>query len=589
MGGGHYERMTKAELRAEIERLRRAEPPVDIERTRVERDTYAAELEFQNRELRSAQELLERSRDAFADLYDFAPVAYAKLGRTGVLLGINLTGAQLLGRERARFEGFPLVVFVARADVGIALRHVHDALRADGLVARSELRMVRPDGEEVPVELVSRRAEEDGQPILRTAIVDLRDRKRADAERAARLQQEAQRREAEQANAIKDAFLAVLSHELRTPLSAIRNWLQVLRLKPDDAGLRERGMQVVENSVRAQLQLVEDLLDVSRIARGKLHFDRKPVAFATVVGNVVAALRPTAQQRGLVLELRADAGAGAQLDGDEVRLQQVVANLVQNALKFTPRGGRVDVELHDASPDGERRAAVVLTVRDDGEGIDPQFLPHLFERFRQGDASPGRAHTGLGLGLSICRHIVEAHGGTIRAASAGKGRGATFVVELPSAATGAAAAAPSPACVAPPGALRGVRVLAVDDDVAAREAVAVWLQDSGAAVAECACVDDALAAVEHDRPDVVVSDIAMPHADGYDLIARLRQLPADCGGRTPAIALTAYAAPADRDRALAAGYDAWLAKPCEAHELTTQVWLLARSRGGPARAAESGA
>jgi CheY-like chemotaxis protein len=229
-------------------------------------------------------------------------------------------------------------------------------------------------------------------------------------------------------------------------------------------------------------------------------------------------------------------------------------------------------------------------VRDTGEGIRADFLPRLFERFHQADNSTRRPHAGLGLGLSIARHIVEAHGGTIRAASDGPGRGATFSVELPLAAAAAAADAPArPAPAAPPDGLRGLRVLAVDDDPLARETVALCLTGHGAAVLAASCVAEALEALARFHPDVVVSDIAMPDADGFDLIARLRRLAPDDGGNTPAIALTAFATPGDRDRALAAGYDGWLAKPCPPDDLSREIWRLARSRPRPGGSAHAGA
>ncbi len=587
MPSNRYARMTKAELLAELTRLGAAAPREELDRTACERDTYAAELEIQNRELREAQLLLENSRDLFADLFDFAPIAYAKLGKSGVILELNLTGAQMLGRERARCVGVPLIVFVARAHIGKVLQHVQRAARGDEALSRTECDLVANDGSLLPVELVSRVAEEGGAAILRTALLDLRDRKRADAERDRRLQEQLQRQHAEHANAVKDTFLAMLSHELRTPLAAIQNWMHVLRLKSKDPELLARGLQVIENSVVAQQRLVEDLLDVSRIARGTLQMERQRVDLAAVVAKTVANLRAAAQRRGVALELSVPADAEVELVGDEARLQQVVANLVANAIKFTPAGGRIDVEVRSAAGGGDG-APATIRVRDTGEGIEPAFLPHVFERFRQADPSTRRTHAGLGLGLSIAQHLVEAHGGRIRAESDGAGKGATFVVELPARMRPPATLEP-PRAPEAPATLRGVHVVTVDDDPTGRESVAMCLEGSGASVAAVGCVADALAAIESLHPDVLVSDIAMPGADGFDLIARLRQLPDDRGGRTPAIALTAFAGAADRDRALRAGFDAWLPKPCPPAELATQIWRLARSKGTPLRAHESGA
>ena len=592
MPSNRFERMTKAELVAELARLSRETPSSDLLQARCERDTSSAELEIQNRELRQAQRSLEDSRDLYADLYDFAPVAYANLNDAGVIVDLNLTAAQMLGRERRRFVGFPLITFVVREDIGKALRHLGDSVRGGEQPTRTELRLKRADGTELPVELLSRVAGAAGHATVRTAIIDRTDRHAASAERERRVREEARCLEAQEANATKDAFLATLSHELRTPLAAIHNWLHVMRKAPDDAALRARGLQVIENSVRAQLQLVEDLLDVSRIARGALQVDKRRVCLRVLTTETVAAFRAIAEQKRLKLDLNVPETLPIEVDGDPDRLQQILGNLLANAIKFTPAGGSVDVTVQCVAAAATAAGRALITVTDTGQGIAPEFMPCLFERFRQADTSSRRSHCGLGLGLSIAQHLAIAHGGTIHARSAGLGRGASFTVELPLRQPDLLPrTAPATSQPLPAGALRGVTVLAVDDDASARETVALCLEGCGATVATVAGAAEALTAIEQLKPHILLSDLAMPQTDGFDLIAKVRQLPPARGGATPAIALTAFAAPADRDKALKAGFDAYLSKPCAPEDLTAQVWRLAKSRLPPRRddAADLGA
>jgi signal transduction histidine kinase/CheY-like chemotaxis protein/PAS domain-containing protein len=387
-----------------------------------------------------------------------------------------------------------------------------------------------------------------------------------DAERAARTS-------AERLSSLKDDFLATLSHELRTPLSAILGWSQVLRLKSASASDLDEGLRTIERNARIQVQLVEDLLDMSRITSGKLRLDLQPVAAETFVENAIATVRPAAEAKGVRVETVLDPGAGTVL-GDVHRLQQVVWNLLANAIKFTPSGGKVEVRLARVG------SQVEISVADTGVGIASEFLPHVFERFRQADASASRAFGGLGLGLSIVRHLTEMHGGTVRATSPGVDRGSTFVVALPLAVAHLPAQRAARAHAAPAGAgvadfrladLAGVSVLVVDDEPDARELVRRVLSECGASVHLASDAAAAMVLVQRERPDTLVSDIGMPGTDGYQLLRKLRELGAERGGALPAIALTAFARSEDRTRALRAGFLAHVAKPVEPAELVATV------------------
>ncbi|HYG79826.1 MAG TPA: PAS domain S-box protein [Pyrinomonadaceae bacterium] len=385
--------------------------------------------------------------------------------------------------------------------------------------------------------------------------------------------------ELEQANRLKDEFLATLSHELRTPLTAILGWSRLLRAKQFNEAEQEHAVEIIERNAEAQARLIEDLLDVSRIITGKLRLETQPVAPAAVVEAAVNALRPAAEAKKIQLDCVIDSVAGP-LMGDPARLQQIVSNLLSNAIKFTPAGGRVEVQL--ARADSHTR----IVVRDNGVGIRPEVLPHIFERFRQADSTSARAHSGLGLGLAIVRHLVERHGGVVSAESQGEGQGAVFTVDLPLSMT---ESVPGDSGQAPTGAhqtraangaeddfdnpcaLECLRVLLVEDEQDTLELVKAILERCGAEVTAVASADEALASFERARPDVLVSDIGMPGGNGYELIKRIRALGPERGGRVPAVALTAYAGPKDRRRALLAGFQVHLAKPIEPDELLAVV------------------
>jgi PAS domain S-box-containing protein len=382
--------------------------------------------------------------------------------------------------------------------------------------------------------------------------------------------------EAQEASRMKDEFLAVLSHELRTPLNAIAGYTRLLRggmLQGDKA---ERGLEAIDRNAAWLTQIVEDVLDVSRIVSGNLRMDVQPVELALVVHNAVATLQPAADAKGVALHTMLDARVGT-VAGDRDRLQQVMWNLLSNAVKFTPRGGRVEVRLERPG------AEVELVVSDTGAGIAREFLPHVFERFSQADSGTTRKTGGLGLGLAIARHIVEMHGGTIEAESAGANQGSTFRVRLPQ-----MIAQPRPKGEArqrPPeraelpgalGDLQGVRVLAVDDESDSLELLRMALEAAGADVTALSSPFEAVAAVAAVRPDVLLLDLGMPDLDGYELIRRIRSSPDARVRATPAAALTAFARAEDRTKALQHGFEMHVAKPVDPAELVASVATLAR-------------
>jgi signal transduction histidine kinase/CheY-like chemotaxis protein len=379
--------------------------------------------------------------------------------------------------------------------------------------------------------------------------------------------------EAQAANKAKDDFLATLSHELRTPLNVVLGWVSMLRGGRVRDERLERALEIIERNARQQAELIDDLLDVSRIVRGNLRLERHPLAFAPIVSTVVESLKPAAEARGVALTL-ASMPVASSIRGDTDRLQQITRNLVSNAIKFTPAGGRISVELtHDED-------RVTLTVRDTGIGIAREFLPHVFERFRQADSSTTRTQSGVGLGLAIVRHLVHLHGGSIRAQSEGIGRGATFIAEFPSVPIPIVAPLRTPVAASAPTAaprLDRVHVLVVDDDPNTRELLTEALGTTGARVTAADSARYALERLSREGADVIVSDIAMPGEDGFWLMKRIRALPGELG-RTPAIALTALARSEDRARAMAAGYQMHLAKPVQLGELQAGVASLVAQR-----------
>ena len=389
--------------------------------------------------------------------------------------------------------------------------------------------------------------------------------------------------EAREANRMKDEFLATLSHELRTPLNAMLGWTRLLRMGKLDAADTAHGLEVIERNVSAQAKLIEDLLDVSRIMTGKMRLNIRPMSLNTVIESALDAVRPAADAKEIQLLTSFEAEAD-HMSGDSDRMQQVVWNLLTNAIKFTNRGGKVEVNLTRQS------GYVQIKVTDSGIGIDPQFLPYVFDRFRQADSSSTRHHSGLGIGLAIVRHVVELHGGTVHAESFGQGHGATFTVSLPVSAVKMESDQPPPqrrssksttSASPSPDILAGIYVLLVDDEADAREMLSEVLRRHQARVTAVASARDALVELDRALPDVLISDIAMPEDDGYALIRKVRGRTVEQGGQVPALALTAYAREEDRVRALAAGYQVHVPKPVEPQELAAVVASLAGRNGKP--------
>ena len=388
-------------------------------------------------------------------------------------------------------------------------------------------------------------------------------------------------REAQETSRLKDEFLATLSHELRTPLTSVLAWMWMLRRGRLDGSAVERARDTMEKSMRSLLRIIDDLLDVSRAIRGQLRLDVRPIGLGPVIQAAVDAVRPAASAKDIRLRTTIDSDAGL-VQGDPSRLQQVVWNLLNNAIKFAPAGGRVHVRLERGD------SAAIVTVCDSGPGIPPEFLPHAFERFRQADASATRAQGGLGLGLDIVRHLIELHGGTVKVESPGEMGGATLIVTLPlleparTPASAEASVQVEPArpelAVAPSSGLDGVRVLIVDDEADTREVLSVLLAGAGGEVRTSASAAEALATLARWQPDVLLADIAMPGDDGYALLSTVRSLAPTRGGEIPALALTAYAHPQDRERALAAGFLDYLVKPFEPPALVAAIAKLARTR-----------
>jgi len=410
---------------------------------------------------------------------------------------------------------------------------------------------------------------------------DIDAQKKAGEDRARVLQAEQRARElAEIANRSKDQFLAILSHELRNPLNAILGWARMLRSGRLDSDRIVRGLSAIERNAEAQAKLVEDLLDISRIVAGKLRLQPHREDFGRVVRAAVDTVRPEADAKGVQLEVALGAG-GDDVLADTDRLQQVVWNLLSNAIKFTPTGGRVSVEVVHR----EEENKVELRITDTGAGISENLLPHIFERFRQADSTSTRAHSGLGLGLAIARHLVDLHGGSIRAESPGEGKGASFIVALDlhdgveEQPAGSQNHVPGDGSIDTPS-LHGVRILFVDDQPDARELIAELLELHGAKVVVADSAANALKALDETNPDVLVSDIGMPDEDGYQLIRKIRARGKDRGGNIPAVAVTGFASAVDNQHAISEGFQFYLAKPIDPNTLLSVV---AKLSGRPSK------
>jgi signal transduction histidine kinase/ActR/RegA family two-component response regulator len=383
-------------------------------------------------------------------------------------------------------------------------------------------------------------------------------------------QREAAHREAEEASRLKDEFVATLSHELRTPMAPILGWSQILQAKVRDDPELKRGAAVIERNARTLIGIINDLLDMSRIVSGNLRLEVRQIHLNEPIGEALETVAAAAEAKGVAMSLRLDPGVGT-VRGDPARLKQVVWNLLANAIKFTPAGGTVEVSLTRVGEHAQ------LSVTDTGVGMEPSFLPFVFDRFRQADGTTTREHSGLGLGLAIVKQLVELHGGTVEASSPGPGQGARFTVRLPTSSESIHSASRRRAPMAEPATIRaqrpleGMRVLVVEDQADTRDLLEQSIRGAGATVHAASSSEEAFRAFERHLPDVVVSDIGLPGEDGYALIRRIRARSAEAGGQVPAIALTAFAHSDDRTRALRAGFQLHLAKPVEPEELVASL------------------
>ena len=561
-----------------IDSLRRAE---DAQRANAELATARA------RELAEAADAISATRRRLADVVANVP---------GVVW--EAWGAPDAASQRVDFVsdyarvllGYEPHEWTSTRNFWLTVVHPDDRERAAAEAAaifasrkkgRSEFRWVHRDGHVIWVEAHSQVVLDDhGQPAgMRGVTLDISERKQLERERAELLQRErAARSDAVAANRLKDDFLATLSHELRTPLNAILGYIRMLRRGVFDEARREHALQVVERNASTLTQMVEDVLDVSRIVAGKIRLNVQPVDVARVLEEAIATVKPAADARGVTLEAVLDSGAGP-VAGDPERLQQVLWNLLSNAVKFTPREGRVQIRLERV------HSHVEIVVSDTGVGIPPEFLPHVFERFRQADSRFSREYGGLGLGLAIARELVHLHGGSIEAVSEGVGKGATFRVRLPLMIVHGTATRESigpsetdvgAAADSPDARLDGVRVLAVDDDPDATSLMREVLEAAGASVLSAHSAPAALSILAREHPDVLLTDIGMPGMDGFMLIAKVRASADPATREIPAAALTAYARSEDRVRALKSGFQMHLAKPIDPAELIAAVLSLAR-------------
>jgi PAS domain S-box-containing protein len=534
------------------------------------------------------------------DLLNTAPGGFLRFTDEGIILLANFTLANSLGYESDELPGKSIEFILSVASRIFYQTHLFPLLRLKGEVNEVYLSLRSRTGAEIPVLLNAlRREDPEGAPngagindgtVIKGAVNDcilipIRQRNEYEDEilrakriaEEAKLSAEAARLSAEEANRTKDEFLATLSHELRTPLTSIVGWAAILKSQRISAGEMARGLDVIERNARTQAQLIEDILDVSRMITGKMRLDVKPIDLRGIVEETLNTTIPAAQAKGIRLERVFEEGE-IMVSGDPVRLQQVIWNLLSNALKFTLKGGRVQVRLEP------NISHVELVISDSGQGIASEILPHIFDRFRQADSSSTRTHAGLGLGLAIVRQLVELHGGIVEAQSEGLGKGAVFTVKLPLLAPSsvdlreADTTRPPMADEAALGnvsILEGLHVLVVDDQEDICFMLSVALERCGARVTTANSAVEALSALQESRPDVLLSDIGMEGENGFSLIQKVRELALEVGGQTPAAALTAFAREEDRIEVLQAGFQAHLPKPIDLVELTRMVATLA--------------
>lgn len=495
---------------------------------------------------------------------------------SGNVTGANDAFLQIIGYTRQDLQaGEILWNQITPPDYINRSQQAVEELKERGVCVPFEKEFVRKDGSRVFVMLAAALFEGSNEEGV-CYVLDISDRKRAEQERDRLLAREQEaRRQAEAASRTKDEFLAIVSHELRSPLTAILGWSKLMRSRQLDAATTSRALDTIERNAQAQSQLIEDLLDISRIIRGTVRLYTRPLNLVEVIEVALDTMQPTAVAKTIQLESRLDPNVGL-VCADPTRLQQIVWNLLSNAVKFTPKGGRVEVRLAQVGIHAQ------IQVSDTGKGISPDFLPHIFERFRQADSTTTKVYGGLGLGLAIVRNLVELHGGTIQAESLGEGQGTIFTLALPLISDRSRTSDLKPLidykAVALDNSLslKGIQVLLVDDEIDTREFIVTLFQLYGVPVTAVASAAEALQHLQHSKPDVLLSDIGLPVEDGYTLIRKIRALPPEQGGQIPAVALSAFARQQDRIKALSVGFQMHVVKPIEPLQLLKVVANLAR-------------
>jgi PAS domain S-box-containing protein len=536
---------------------------------------FASSRRNAEKKLREQRELLQVTLESIGD-------AVIATDIDGKINFINPTAEKLTGWTLEEAVGRPLeeVFHIVNEETREPVESPFAIIKREGVTVglANHTALITRDGAEVPIEDSGAPIKDDDGNVIGAILVfhDVSERRQIEQERERLLKSEQSARgEAESANRLKDEFLATVSHELRTPLNAILGWASMLNrgnLKGENVS---NALKIIERNAKAQAEIIGDILDVSRIITGKLQIESKPVELAQIIGAAVDTLHPAADAKSISLAVSIDENTGSVV-GDADRLQQVIWNLVSNAIKFTPSGGQVEVRLAQIDSHAE------ISVSDSGIGINPNFLPFVFERFRQADSSTTRSGSGLGLGLAIVRHLVELHGGTVRAQSKGEGSGAIFTIKLPLADAGESVSAGEKSSAlnraketretaSEKTDLNGLRVLVVDDDPDTLEVLHLMLSQYGAEVRTADSSAAALKTFLDWQPSVLVSDIGMPNEDGYSLIGKIRNLSPEQGGNVPAAALTAYVRERDKRQAINAGFQTHIAKPVEQATLAEAV------------------
>lgn len=527
--------------------------------------------------LGQAEEALRESEERFRGAFEDAPIGMALVSTDQRVFQSNKSLCDMLGYAPEELADLCAPTLPLVEDLKEDTSLFAQLLRGDISIYKREKRCLSKQGTVLWLSLTARAIRNSEGEILYGLLMveNITERKMAEEQRSQLLAAEQKaRKQAELANRTKDQFLATVSHELRTPLGAILGWARILRTGTTDQETLAHALEAIERNANAQAQLIEDILDLSAIISGKLTLNIQTVELPSIIRTAVDSVIPTAETKGVLVRVNL-ARESVSVKGDPNRLQQMVWNLLSNAVKFTSRGGQVEVRLERTNSDVEIR------VSDTGRGISSEFLPYVFEAFRQEDASTTRKYSGLGLGLSIVRQLVELHGGTIQGNSAGEGQGATFKIKLPLAVTDAGSSGEGPAKATEPTPelprwLSGIRVLAVDDTPDSREILGLILERAGAEVRLASSAKEALRLLESWRPSLIIADIGMPGEDGYALIHQVRALKPENGGMVPALALTGYASQQDRVQSFLAGFQAHMTKPVKPEELIAAAANLLR-------------